>query len=178
MILYLDYSLMSVFEDRRTVIRRLPSPRTSFFHGRTPGTWCSLRNGRRKEKYTYRVRLHPFEKSCRLTNVRILLRLGIFIGFAAFFIMEKSLRVFSGEGEHGHSHSHSHITSGPEPNDGVSTSVSSQDKGGLRSRSETKRPANGDTKDVHEDEIQEKKTSGPSKLSAYLNLFGDFVHNM
>lgn len=109
-----------------------------------------------------------------------LLRLGIFIGFAAFFIMEKSLRVFSGEGEHGHSHSHSHVASGSEPKGGVSTSVSSQDKGGLRSRLESKKLANGDTKHEHEDEdeIQEKKTSGPSKLSAYLNLFGDFVHNM
>ena len=37
--------------------------------------------------------------------------MGIFVGFAAFFIMEKTMRVLGAEDEgasHGHSHSHSH----------------------------------------------------------------------
>jgi zinc transporter 7 len=40
----------------------------------------------------------------------ILIGLGIFVGFATFFIMEKTLRVLGGdEDAHGHTHSHSHV---------------------------------------------------------------------
>jgi solute carrier family 39 (zinc transporter), member 7 len=42
-------------------------------------------------------------------------RLGIFIGFASFFVMEKTLRVLGGGEEghtHAHGHSHSHGTDG------------------------------------------------------------------
>lgn len=106
-----------------------------------------------------------------------LLRLGIFVGFASFFVMEKTLRVFSGEeGEGGHSHSHSHV--GSNSSEAVSTSVVSTDKDGLRSRSDKSKVANGEMKQEHVSEPQKKTTAGPSKLSAYLNLFGDFVHNM
>ncbi|KAI0956104.1 hypothetical protein AcV7_006597 [Taiwanofungus camphoratus] len=76
----------------------------------------------------------------------ILIGLGIFIGFASFFIMEKTLRVLGNEDGHaGHSHSHSH----------------------------------GD-KSAADELVQTSviKVAHTSKLSAYLNLFGDFVHNM
>lgn len=88
--------------------------------------------------------------------------------------MEKTLRVLGGEeGEVGHSHSHS-----PSSNssDAVaqSTAVSSTvGESNLRSRSgKTKFESNSATNKEHVD------IAKPSKLSAYLNLFGDFVHNM
>ena len=98
--------------------------------------------------------------------------LGIFVGFASFFMMEKTLRVLGSEGEgHSHSHSHSHTVGG-------STSHSSgielsHGNGELKARKEKKEPK-------EEDDQEEERSSqnGPSKLSAYLNLFGDFVHNM
>ena len=43
--------------------------------------------------------------------------LGIFVGFAAFFVMEKTLRVLGGGEEDGHSHSHSHSHSPDHPID-------------------------------------------------------------
>jgi solute carrier family 39 (zinc transporter), member 7 len=103
-------------------------------------------------------------------------RLGIFMGFSAFFMMEKTLRVL-GSGE-GHTHSpegHGHrdrtsdesASSAIEPNSTIS---------GLRSRHNV----NGESSGKHECQLEEEKghVNGPSKLSAYLNLFGDFVHNM
>lgn len=104
-------------------------------------------------------------------------RLGIFVGFATFFIMEKSLRVLgSDEGDqghpHGHSHSHSHMdTSANAVTSGVSITSSTD---GLRVRGGEKRRENDQSEQVD----QVYPGTGPSKLSAYLNLFGDFVHNM
>jgi len=57
-----------------------------------------------------------------------------------------------------------------EPN-GTSSSVDKHDEG-LRSRK-----TNGNASSA-EDHEEEHSKSGPSKLSAYLNLFGDFVHNI
>lgn len=86
--------------------------------------------------------------------------------------MEKTLRVLGGDDEgHGHSHSHSApaesstaTASGAEP-------LNSGD--GLRARKSDKEEAS--TIALPDGET---KTKGPSKMSAYLNLFGDFVHNM
>ncbi|KAF8164005.1 ZIP-like iron-zinc transporter [Pholiota molesta] len=104
----------------------------------------------------------------------ILVGLGIFLGFAAFFFMEKTLRVLGGGDEDnvGHSHSHSHA---PEVQatkaSGIAAPVT---KDGLRNRSSDASKATDSTAD-HE---ERQSTNGPSKLSAYLNLFGDFVHNI
>jgi len=107
----------------------------------------------------------------------ILIGLAIFIGFATFFIMEKSLRVLGGdEGAEGHSHGHSHShsdvnTSANAVASGVSIIASSD---GLRLRNGEKGGGSGLS-----EQIDLAQTSpGPSKLSAYLNLFGDFVHNI
>lgn len=82
-------------------------------------------------------------------------------------MMEKTLRVL-GSGE-GHSHSHGNDVSVGQ---GHSTGVAApSDTNDLRSRSSDKKD------DDHTEEITES-SRGPSKLSAYLNLFGDFVHNM
>jgi zinc transporter 7 len=105
----------------------------------------------------------------------------IHLGFASFFCMEKTLRVLGGDEPAGHSHSHSHSHSHtPENPDGganaqqasgVSTSMT---QNGLRSRTSDK--SNG--ADHPKGEAPTVSSTSPSKLSAYLNLFGDFVHNM
>lgn len=90
--------------------------------------------------------------------------------------MEKTLRVLGGgEDGGGHSHSHSH---GPSADTGSSSSVSSPDKDNLRSRASRTKDADGNNVVEGDDDKGQKQSSGPSKLSAYLNLFGDFVHNM
>jgi hypothetical protein len=99
-------------------------------------------------------------------------RLGIFGGFAAFFMMEKTLRVLSGGEEGGHSHSHSH-SSAMDETTGHATGVSGAKSDGLR-----KRGADEKTVEGVQTQTEVSTAKGPSKLSAYLNLFGDFVHNM
>jgi zinc transporter 7 len=87
--------------------------------------------------------------------------------------MEKSLRVLGG-GE-GHAHSHDHRDAVPE--ESISSAVEPNSVGdSLRSR----RKVNEEQHDEKHPQSEEEKRhiSGPSKLSAYLNLFGDFVHNM
>ncbi|OAX42169.1 ZIP-like iron-zinc transporter [Rhizopogon vinicolor AM-OR11-026] len=103
----------------------------------------------------------------------ILIGLAIFVGFAAFFIMEKTLRVLSGEEGHSHSHGHSHSeeTVNPVKSSGVSTTLSPD---GLRSRRSDK----SDHADHQATVERIHAATAPSKLSAYLNLFGDFVHNI
>ncbi|EMD31330.1 hypothetical protein CERSUDRAFT_69441 [Gelatoporia subvermispora B] len=109
----------------------------------------------------------------------ILIGLGIFVGFASFFVMEKTLRVLgSDEGQSGHSHSHTHshaekAVDGTGHTSGVSTAVTSD---GLRSRN-----AQGSENLTSADSVEQhapKTGAQTSKLSAYLNLFGDFVHNI
>lgn len=89
--------------------------------------------------------------------------------------MEKSLRVLGGdEGAEGHSHGHSHSHVDPSANavaSGVSITPSAD---GLRPR----RGEKGDGSSQSEQVDLAQPRAGPSKLSAYLNLFGDFVHNM
>ncbi|OCB89923.1 Zinc/iron permease [Sanghuangporus baumii] len=96
--------------------------------------------------------------------------------FAVLFPFENPGWNASGEEGSGHSHSHSHV--GADSSNGVSSNVSTSDKSGLRKRSGDTKVANGDARENREDEHQGKHTTGPSKLSAYLNLFGDFVHNI
>ncbi|OJT15557.1 hypothetical protein TRAPUB_6532 [Trametes pubescens] len=91
--------------------------------------------------------------------------------------MEKTLRVLGGDEEGaGHSHSHSHSPSG-EPANGTSTSVSvATHASGLKSRGSDK--ADGQESAAGAPHEDNKSPAQTSKLSAYLNLFGDFVHNM
>lgn len=77
------------------------------------------------------------------------------------------------EDQGGHTHSHSHSShSEPESVALVSGIDQSTSENELKRRREEKTATNGHVKEV------EKPAQGPSKLSAYLNLFGDFVHNM
>jgi len=108
----------------------------------------------------------------------ILIGLGIFVGFASFFIMEKTLRVLGNEDGHaGHSHSHSHgekpAAEGISQASGISLTSSTND---IRPRTSEK--SGSLTTEESTEEEPAKAGKQPSKLSAYLNLFGDFVHNI
>ncbi|THH13972.1 hypothetical protein EW146_g6307 [Bondarzewia mesenterica] len=106
----------------------------------------------------------------------ILVGLGIFVGFASFFVMEKTLRVLGGEDGHSHEHEHEHghERAGASAH---SSGVADQNIDGLRARTTTAEKPNGITPSSAETEEEEKHAQS-SKLSAYLNLFGDFVHNI
>jgi len=104
----------------------------------------------------------------------ILIGLGIFVGFATFFIMEKTLRVLGGEDDHAHGHSHSHSVAPEAQSSGVS--VDARASGELKSR-KSEKASTEDSSDSNGD-APAKSGAQPSKLSAYLNLFGDFVHNI
>ncbi|KAJ7261763.1 ZIP zinc transporter-domain-containing protein [Mycena haematopus] len=97
----------------------------------------------------------------------IIIGLAIFVGFAAFFMMEKTLRVLGGDEDAGHGHSH---TNGETTVEASGASIKSSEAG-LRSRK-------GGKKAKAAVEPAAKSATGPSKMSAYLNLFGDFVHNI
>ncbi|KAF7316708.1 Zinc/iron permease [Mycena chlorophos] len=114
------------------------------------------------------------KRNILIGRVHILL-LGIFVGFAAFFMMEKTLRVLGGEeGGEGHSHSHSHSHS--ENKATASGVATGSENGSARSRKGSKK---SEAKEgAKEEEDAAKSAAGPSKMSAYLNLFGDFVHNI
>ena len=102
--------------------------------------------------------------------------LGIFIGFAAFFMMEKTLRVLSGGEAHTHSHEGHGDLSNATTDESTSSAVETHSSSsGMRSRNH----ANTEQSDKHEPQSKDaNNVGGPSKSSAYLNLFGDFVHNM
>ncbi|WRT65934.1 uncharacterized protein IL334_002885 [Kwoniella shivajii] len=112
---------------------------------------------------------------------------AIFLGFAAFFVLDKTMRVLnSSAGNEPHSHSHSHSHSSISEGKATSTSISTSTGGNeLRSRKspsdvtsiEPSPPANASANE--KDHQEEKKETNPSlRLSAYLNLFGDFTHNI
>ncbi|KAF9533899.1 ZIP-like iron-zinc transporter [Crepidotus variabilis] len=106
----------------------------------------------------------------------ILVGLGIFLGFATFFFMEKTLRVLGSgeEGDHSHSHSLSNGHSHTVGEISSASGVSNPSENGLRNRK------NGHVSQTSGEKVQSPRPgpNGPSKLSAYLNLFGDFVHNI
>lgn len=92
--------------------------------------------------------------------------------------MEKTLRVLGGGGEDGHAHSHSH-SHGHEhggETEGTASGVASGAPGAANSLRERK--SGGEEAEVKEHGEEEEKHAQVSKLSAYLNLFGDFCHNM
>lgn len=85
------------------------------------------------------------------------------------------MRVLSAQaGDEGHSHSHSHSHS-HAPVAAKSTSVDeSSDKSGLRSRAKGEPDATA----VETTDKKSAEVNRSLKLSAYLNLFGDFTHNI
>ena len=81
-------------------------------------------------------------------------------------MMEKTLRVLGSEDGHSHSHSHGNSTSSQGHSTGVSAGTNVLRSRGGEKKTDDPTPGQGES------------GRGPSKLSAYLNLFGDFVHNM
>jgi zinc transporter 7 len=110
-------------------------------------------------------------------KLSVFVRGAIFVGFAAFFVLDKTMRVLSASADpdsgHGHSYGHSHTHTAPS--EGESTAVSSSNgKTELRSR-KSPEDVSGTTPAAPEETAQ----PNPSlRLSAYLNLFGDFTHNI
>ncbi|KAJ7745764.1 ZIP-like iron-zinc transporter [Mycena metata] len=102
----------------------------------------------------------------------ILIGLAIFVGFAAFFMMEKTMRVLGGD-EDGAGHGHSHSVADADTSAQASgASVNGTGGDGVRARKAGKK---GKTA---AEAAPAKSGTGPSKTSAYLNLAGDFVHNI
>lgn len=106
----------------------------------------------------------------------VLVGLAIFGGFFAFFALDKTMRVLNagaadedqGHGHHHHGHSHS---------TGTSTAIdpSKNTQGGL-----SQRKGKGE-KEKEGQVVSQEKAAAPStslKLSAYLNLFGDFSQSL
>lgn len=100
--------------------------------------------------------------------------------------MEKTLRVLGGEEGAGHSHSHSHSHSNSHshsPDNSLETSSKTtgvDSRGSITSQSEVRerKPAEKAAENDEQHHVHQTGPTGPSVLSAYLNLFGDFVHNM
>ncbi|KAG0166466.1 hypothetical protein DFQ28_011537 [Apophysomyces sp. BC1034] len=103
----------------------------------------------------------------------VLIGLGIFAGLFFFFVMDKLMRVFNG-GSGGHSHSHGHDHDHHESADEKPRSGEEPLPEGLRQRHAAKDKKEEET--VQKAKKQEEESD--IKLSAYLNLFADFTHNM
>lgn len=108
---------------------------------------------------------------------------AIFLGFAAFFVLDKSMRVLNAQaGNAGHSHSHSHSHSHAGHSHGTSTAVEKviaveKVNKELRKRNVSGKEVDGIANNA-EDKPAVKEANASLKLSAYLNLFGDFTHNI
>lgn len=101
---------------------------------------------------------------------------AIVVGFAAFFVLDKTMRVLSTSADtefssNGHSHGHTHNGLVEGKSTSVSTSHSNDE---LRSR---KSPS-GETTTNLSQPVMSAETNASMRLSAYLNLFGDFTHNI
>ncbi|KAI8148879.1 Zinc/iron permease [Fennellomyces sp. T-0311] len=98
----------------------------------------------------------------------VLIGMGIFGGLFFFFVMDKLMRVFNGGGGHDHGHHH-HDT---KKNEDDAVAIKKDEPEGLRQR----KKKSEEKEDEHDH--QHEKKNNEIKLSAYLNLFADFTHNM
>ncbi|KAK9248683.1 ZIP zinc transporter-domain-containing protein [Lipomyces tetrasporus] len=104
-----------------------------------------------------------------------LLGLAIFFGFGAFIVLDKTMRIFAGEGGHDHSHSHVHTHCSMEDDDkAVSSSAQNISEDGLRRR----KPADATAPETEAKDLIKEEPGASVKLSAYLNLIADFSHNI
>ncbi|WWC88135.1 uncharacterized protein L201_003039 [Kwoniella dendrophila CBS 6074] len=113
---------------------------------------------------------------------------AIFLGFAAFFVLDKTMRVLNysaGNEPHSHSHSHSHshghshgIENSESTGKSTSTSLSSSTSNELKQRKLPSDVTSIEPKAPTTKENNKKEVNQSLKLSAYLNLFGDFTHNI
>jgi zinc transporter 7 len=99
-------------------------------------------------------------------NRNSLLGVAIFIGFVAFLIIDKSMRILSGS--QGHDHSHNAPT--PNTTNGVSTTIETKPTESLRRRKA------GDKEITSAVPVQEPTSQ--IKASAWLCIISDFTHNI
>lgn len=93
---------------------------------------------------------------------------AIFIGFVAFLIIDKTMRILSG-GE-GHDHSH-HAASPVAESNGISTTVETKlDKETLRRRKADK--------EIEVSVVTSEEPARQVKASAWLCIISDFTHNI
>ncbi|KAI9275637.1 Zinc/iron permease [Phascolomyces articulosus] len=104
----------------------------------------------------------------------VLIGMGIFGGLFFFFVMDKLMRVFNGGGGAHDHHHHGHHHDSKKEDESVAIKKNEQD--GLRQRKKSDKKEEDD--DDEKDHAVSKKDDNSIKLSAYLNLFADFTHNM
>jgi len=109
----------------------------------------------------------------------VVVGLGIFAGFFAFFCLDKLMRVLSGgEGGHSHSHGHDHgkkVDGENEHHHDHDHDHKHKDEG--KDSTVRQRKGNKDKDVAKSDADQSKATTKDVKLSAYLNLIADATHN-
>lgn len=98
-----------------------------------------------------------------LVKRNICLGVAIFAGVSLFYVIDKVMRILSGNAKHSHAHGHTH-----EPTPEISTAAPAKDSG-LKQRKKGARPE----KLVAPEPVAPKEV----KHSAYLNLVADFSHN-
>ncbi|GHJ85711.1 hypothetical protein NliqN6_2113 [Naganishia liquefaciens] len=106
----------------------------------------------------------------------VILGAAIFAGFFAFFLLDKTMRVLAATsgGEDSHHHHHHHQVEKTEKVEAKSSAIQTApaSSSNLRSRAQS---SNEKARPVTDNiEKTEKEASHSLKLSAYLNLFGDF----
>jgi zinc transporter 7 len=110
-----------------------------------------------------------------ITVKNVVTGLGIFAGLIGFFILDKFMRIISGNKGHSHSHGHGHDHSHhAHDSSSKSSSVEAKDNSNLRQRK------SGDKKSestAQPDKSESKPGQQSVKLSAYLNLIADATHN-
>ena len=105
----------------------------------------------------------------------VLIGMGIFGGLFFFFVMDKLMRVFNGGGG-AHDHGHHHHQDEKKEDESVAIKKDTNNQEGLRQRKKTENEQEQEDKDT---KGKKADTGGNEiKLSAYLNLFADFTHNM
>ncbi|KAK9471399.1 putative zip zinc transporter protein [Dipodascopsis tothii] len=95
-----------------------------------------------------------------------LLGVAIFLGFGAFIALDKTMRIFGGEGEHSHSHAHAEPTA-------TTTAVAPAE-----ARTEPRRRTRAAAREEKDAPPPPAEPGASVKLSAYLNLIADFTHNI
>ncbi|ANZ74717.1 BA75_00578T0 [Komagataella pastoris] len=115
------------------------------------------------------------------TKRNTVLGVFIFVGFAIFWVIDKSLRILEHEqGVEGNSHGHSHSHVQPQieeeiKDEGFSNSIQNNETSSIN------RKEKSNVKDEPTSEITTPAISNPNasvKTSAYLNLISDFTHNI
>ncbi|RIB09523.1 ZIP zinc transporter-domain-containing protein [Gigaspora rosea] len=103
----------------------------------------------------------------------VIIGLAIFVGLTTFYVIDKLMRVANG-GEGGHSHNHEQDIC----NDKDIGSSTSHDLSGNDLSSSTLRQRKSTDDKTMDEKPATKAPSTSIKLSAYLNLFADFTHNV